>query len=330
MLYCCFMEFINSGLAKLIVILLALIAIVALCLKNRPRGESNIKIHLWYIGSIASLTIVALLSHIIVGNSDHANMMNFISFASTLSSMILSILAIFITVSSERSLERVKDSLDELPKTVQHTVVDSINQMKDVSDTVKQMAIQSEESQSNTISKIQELLDKIDEHIKNGFTNTQERIDSIMTSLDDMRSQTPIKSDEFEVTKEIASHFVEHTSIACLQLIFACEEYENRGLTHPISIDKLIECFESGEVEKIRMYFFACLVTMSSLSFVTYQQIDPGNFDMIMLGTVNAEIKAAYKSRLEKEQMFIKIKSNLADYYNELEADSQGSDEKQQ
>ena len=88
-------ELINSDFVKLLSILLAIVALFYIGVKNKPTNGMSRSIHLWYICGIVTFVIVELITYIVVGNSDARNIMDNISFASTLSSLILSVLAIF-------------------------------------------------------------------------------------------------------------------------------------------------------------------------------------------------------------------------------------------
>lgn len=93
-------DFYNSDFIKLFSILLAIVALFYIGVKNKPTNGMSRSIHLWYICGIATFVIVELITFVVVGNADAQNIMDHISFASTLSSLILSVLAIFMTVLS--------------------------------------------------------------------------------------------------------------------------------------------------------------------------------------------------------------------------------------
>ena len=90
-------------------------------------------IHVWYICGIATFVIVELITFIVVGNADAQNIMDNISFASTLSSLILSVLAIFMTVLSGESMNKLRDSLiglGTIPNDVKQAVNETIDKMQ--------------------------------------------------------------------------------------------------------------------------------------------------------------------------------------------------------
>lgn len=126
-------RFFNSDFIKLFSILLAIVALFYIGVKNKPTNGMSRSIHLWYICGIATFVIVELITFVVVGNADAQNIMDHISFASTLSSLILSVLAIFMTVLSGESMNKLRDSfigLGSIPKDVRNAVEETIQKMQ--------------------------------------------------------------------------------------------------------------------------------------------------------------------------------------------------------
>ena len=89
----------NSGILKLVVLLLAIIAIVFLFLKYR-KDEEPPKIHIYYISGLCIFIIIELVTYICVNNDNATDIVSYISFASTLSSLFLSVVAIIYAIVS--------------------------------------------------------------------------------------------------------------------------------------------------------------------------------------------------------------------------------------
>ena len=123
-------EFFNSDFMKLLTILLPIVSLFYIGGKNKPTNGMSKSIHMWYICGIATFVIVELITFIIMSNADAQNIMNNISFASTLSSLILSVLAIFMTVLSGESMNKLRDclvGLGSIPKDVKLAVEKTID-----------------------------------------------------------------------------------------------------------------------------------------------------------------------------------------------------------
>lgn len=95
----CYTNFLHSPL--LLVITIGFWLYLITC-RIFPKTEPNkLKIHLLYISSILLFIIVELCSYIAIDSDPHGQLlMPYISFASTLASIILSVLAIILTIVS--------------------------------------------------------------------------------------------------------------------------------------------------------------------------------------------------------------------------------------
>lgn len=312
-------EFFNTDFAKLLVLLLAIFAMFCIGLKYKPKSDNNKSIHIWYICGISALIIIGLLSYITINNEHSADIMNYVSFASTLSSMILSVLAIFITVLSNESLGRVKDALIDLPMNVRSSVETSINEMQKVSETVKQMSDQNSNSQAETISKIKDLLSNMEIHLNDEFSRTSEKITKMDSKLADLTRTNSLKgSTSTIVTKEIADKFLQNTSYLSLQIICAWDEYEKHNVSSPVSIDRLLNCFGYEDASALHMYVFACIVLLNSFDILEYSQVDRDNYDLIMVGGIDSTFRARFLPHFDATDNSKQTRDRLEKYYKEL------------
>ena len=94
----------NSDILKLFVVLLAIIAIVFLFLKYRKDDERP-KIHMYYISGLCIFIILELVTYICVNNDNATDIVSYISFASTISSLFLSVVAIIYAIVSNNKGE---------------------------------------------------------------------------------------------------------------------------------------------------------------------------------------------------------------------------------
>ena len=89
---------INSDILKLFVVILAVVAIVFMFLKFRSNDVGNRKIHIYYISGLRVFVILELITYICVNNDNATDIVSYISFASTLSSLLLSVVAIIYAI----------------------------------------------------------------------------------------------------------------------------------------------------------------------------------------------------------------------------------------
>lgn len=104
-------KLINSGILTLSVILLAIIAIIFLFLKYR-QNDGKCKVHMYYISGLLIFIIIELITYVCVNNNNTDQIVDYISFASTISSLFLSVVAIIYAIVSNNQGEAQYQKID--------------------------------------------------------------------------------------------------------------------------------------------------------------------------------------------------------------------------
>lgn len=103
----------QSGIIQLIIVCVAFFAI-ALCFLRSKLDEKNQTIHLLYISGILTFLIIELLSYICVkSDADGKTITSYVSFAATLSSLILSIVAIIYSIVTNNKGDNVYAKIEQ-------------------------------------------------------------------------------------------------------------------------------------------------------------------------------------------------------------------------
>lgn len=159
-------KLINSGILTLSVVLLAIVAIIFLFLKYRQNDEKG-KVHIYYISGLLIFIIIELITYVCVNNNNTDQIVGYISFASTISSLFLSVVAIIYAIVSNNQGE------------AQYQKIDGASDRISIS--VDKFSLMSE-SLSGSIDSILSKLDEIkviSSETKNAVSqNSQKRIDS--------------------------------------------------------------------------------------------------------------------------------------------------------
>ncbi len=111
----------TEGSLSLLFVLLTVVLIVLIifwCLKERK----DIKVHIYSLVGICAFLIIELCTYICVGNDKSDELFDRISFASTLSSLILSIVAIIHTIVVSRSGESQNAKMELALKELQNVI----------------------------------------------------------------------------------------------------------------------------------------------------------------------------------------------------------------
>lgn len=172
----------NSDILKLFVVLLAIIAIVFLFLKYRKDDERP-KIHMYYISGLCIFIILELVTYICVNNDNATEIVNYISFASTLSSLFLSVVAIIYAIVSnnkgeaqyqkiDRASDKISTSLDRFSFLSENlsgnisSILAKLDEIKNISDETNKAINQS--NQQNHPDQTASLVDTIIDGFING------------------------------------------------------------------------------------------------------------------------------------------------------------------
>ena len=317
-------DILNSDFIKLLSILLAIVALFYIGVKNKPTNGMSKSIHLWYICGIVTFVIVELITFIVVGNSDARNIMDTISFASTLSSLILSVLAIFMTVLSGESMNKLRDSLlglTSIPKDVKQAVEKTIEKMQQ---STADLNIATEANNKNVERLNEVITDKISEienHILEQLKVHQQTYLKAINEIEIIRKEgTPSTSDK--VSEDMVDNFLTFTSNASISLLHMigryCKKVAELKIEPPIvNLKDLALTINSGKKDdSFGMYLFACLVILSSFGLLDYETRE-NQMSYVTFSSVNKYLISKLPEQFAKRDM-VKASEGLDNYIDSL------------
>lgn len=272
-------EIFNSDFVKLLSILLAIVTLFYIGVKNKPTNGMTRSIHLWYICGIATFAIVELITFIVVGNADAQNIMNNISFASTLSSLILSVLAIFMTVLSGESMNNLRDSLiglGSIPKDVSQAVEETIGKMQQSTADLNTATEASNKNLENLSDVMSAKISEIEHHILDQLNQHQQ---TTLKAIDEkvIGRKEGLQSNTANISDTAVENFLSFTSNASIALLHMigryCENVKKYTVPPPIvNLKDWAFVINTGKREdSFGMYLFACLVILSSFGLLDYE-----------------------------------------------------------
>ena len=185
-------EVINSYLLHMVCMLLCIAVVACVFISHYAKGkdvDSNDKkiqkLHTFYVAGILVFIIIELATGICMRQDNHAEILSYVSFAATLSSLIMSVVAIIFTIvyssrgeeqykKIDNASEKVSTSLDEFSKRTQD-IDNSVSLFKETSDTLtnKMEAILSDLKDVKSMT----------EEIKDSTSNNQVSPDTGATSF---------------------------------------------------------------------------------------------------------------------------------------------------
>lgn len=298
-------EFFNSDFMKLLTILLAIVSLFYIGVKNKPTNGMSKSIHIWYVCGIATFVIVELITFIVMGNIDSQNIMNNISFASTLSSLILSVLAIFMTVLSGESMNKLRDSLvglGSIPKDVKQAIEETIEKMQKSTEDLNAAS----ETNNKNIEKLNEAIDtkiaEIEHHISDQLKQHQQNtLKAINESFVGRKEGN--QNESTNITEAMIDNFLSSTSNASIAFLYIIDRYcrkvqENKINPPVVNLKDLAVAINSGKRDdSFGMYLFACLVILSSFGLLVYDTCEDTITEVKFL-SINSYVKSKIESQL--------------------------------
>lgn len=317
------MDFFNSDFAKLAAILISLIALVYIGLKHKPVNSTVKSLHIWYISGISVFLIIELITYIVVENTEAQNIMNYISFASTLASLILSVLAIFMTVLSGESMNKLRDSilgLSNIPKNVNDAVNSTIERMQQ---STKNLSLATE-SNNEAIKKLHEEIDKkikeMETHLLCALDlHQQNTLNAINNNF--LENKNGGQQDSKKISHETIDFFLESTSNASISLLYFIEKYciksKEVNMVPEVNLKELADKINSGKKDEgFYMYLFACLVLLSAFGLLGYDTVE-NQLSVVRFYSIDSTLSEKLNHQLQ-ERKITDISNKFCQYINAL------------
>ena len=202
-------------------------------------------------------------------NNDHSSdIIRVVSFGATLASIILSILAIFITVTSNNSILKARDGMDNTTEAIKNTIQE-LNESRDSFDAVFENNL---EEQKQNINEIHSLLKTLRGSIDEGFERNSKQLKDLAEKLHNPTPPIAGDNQSRDISTEILDNFIRSTSVLSLEVILMLKMIIDRGLTtHGFLLSDIARSIEVDNGSGAESYILACLVLFSSFGLLNYQ-----------------------------------------------------------
>lgn len=281
-------NFWTSPTFNLLSILVAVIAIVFIGLKYGASLKDK-KLHLCYICGICLFLIIELATYICIQSDHSAEIISYISFASTLSSLILSVVAIIYAIVSNNKGELQYGKIDSASSKITESVSEFSKKSKELTKGLSDVLIKLDEVKNISI----ETRDSVSQMNRAGLSNPTDAQSDIKQSLSsdqidgtmDRRDQDGEGNEESSIAKamnqasqdtidRVVSGFVNTGSFVGNLSLLAC--VYSRDVNKPFSASDI---FPPSQQDN-NMYIFGYIIASTSLGVVTVQNIN-GKFQVI-------------------------------------------------
>ena len=236
---------------------------------------------------------------------------NYLSFASTITSFVLSILAIFVTVQSSSDLYKQFARIEDATTTIKSLSETIKKDLPNISKAGEDIQKTSSKLSDKLDSVVDSLVEIFDEKLENRIAKTEDcitkQLESLNKSSDHIEQSINLSDETFS---DALKYFLSFTSINGLLAIYACSLSKDAEKEDK-KVFKLSQLFEGNEA-----YIYGFLIATASTKFirliVTHQdkvKCDDSKFNC-------TEIKDAFKSRFNKYNG--KLQQNIIDTINAI------------
>lgn len=282
-------SFWTSPTFNLLSILVAIVAIVFIGLKYGASLKDK-RLHLGYICGICIFLIVELTTYICIQSDHSVEIVSYISFASTLSSLILSVVAIIYAIVSnnkgdvqygkiDTASSKITDSLSEFSKKSEELtqglsdVLTKLDEVKNISietrDNISQMNRAGLNNPKDSQSDIKQSLSS--DQVDNTTTDEMEKEDGIDVEKQVVEARNQASQDTID---RVVSGFVNKGSFVGNLSLLAC--VYSHDVNKPFNASDI---FPPSSQDN-NMYIFGYIIASTALGVVTAQNIN-GKFQVI-------------------------------------------------
>lgn len=180
-----------------------------------------VKIHRNYIAGFLVFAIIMLFTEQYGGVNNE--IFSYLSFGSTITSLVLSILAIFVTVQSSSDLYKQFTRIDNATDTINNVSTQMGNTLKGMSESENQL----KETSKVISSQMDEIVNRIDERIKFRMQETEHNLSEQISSMNEQTIsknneaiENPTSIDEFK--ENVTKDFLDITSANGTLLVYIC------------------------------------------------------------------------------------------------------------
>lgn len=273
-------------------------------------------LHYLYLIIILLLSLIGYLAYCHSGGTENdKQLLTFLSFAATISSIILSVLAIIITVQSSGATERLRDSvmqMSSLPNEIAKRFDTSSSQMNDATRELMASAKENKDVSEKSIAVIKETITKFSEELAERYKGHDLKIDHVSQIVEEALKQAggglgPDVIKAGELSKIQVSSFLERTSKVTINLLYFIDKYLQMHLSKPVSLTTLAGVFGYGDASGwMAKYFFASIIQMNSFKLVEYSN-DPGDIDLLRFFSVNDFVSKELPKHLSGQEKVMEL-----------------------
>lgn len=269
-------------------------------------SKKIIKIHRNYIAGFLGFALIMLITSK-YGGPDNA-IFDYLSFGSTITAMVLSVLAIFVTVQSSSDMYKQFTRIDNATDTIKN----ASNQIEGTLDALRKAENDLQTTSNNISNQLDNIIEQIDDRISARMKETEGNLSKLMSESLSVSIKTKDNNTQPapKNTIELKQFFINNTSAMGLLAIYACSLSNEKNRMFELS--KLF----TEAVEYVHGFLMATGSTpLTEINFdstkneITCQKSEFSSSELV------ERIKEVYSNLSKGKDIYLKIANKINEYF---------------
>ena len=293
--------------------------------------------HLHYIYVILILLLI-LVSIIAYYHSDEHDLVAQVGFAASISSIILSVLAIIVTVVSNGSMDKLAHGmygLRNVPADVKKSTDDAIKKITDTTNSLNQASEENSQSIADMQKKFEDLFHELEQHVADKLQENANSVENIKKMVTDMQVSTQslansMSSDskidlDSRLSEELVDHLMERNSLAGYVFLYTINNYIEKNLSVPFNLKKMDEIYQD---QTYSQYFYGYLVLMIAMNICEANTPSKERLEYVFT-SLDPLVRDKMKENIGKKKLSSAILAKIDSYLDELSLQNNSGDGEQ-
>ena len=280
--------------------------------------------HYVYVILILILTIVGIVAYFY---SDKKDFVSLVSFAATISSIILSVLAIIFTVVSGESTNRLRDGMYDLRR-IPEEVSEAINStIRSLQQTTQEMRTSTAENKAATENLTKELgvkIQQVEVHLQQKLTEHSSQL-AMINELVSKNKPSPNSGNSQNGSSTNGASFDDFVSVTSYYSLFLlkaidryCKNIQTSQQEPVVQISILSQKINKGVADYgIDMYIIACIVLLDAMRYIRYSPVSE-SLTLVKFISVNEDLINKVDEELKKRDSTYDDNNDAIQYIDSL------------
>lgn len=279
------------------------------------------------------MTIVSFIAYY---HCDNRDLVAQVGFAASISSIILSVLAIIVTVVSNGSMDKLAHGMYELrnvPSEVKMSTDEAIKKITDTTDSLNQASKENKQGISDMQTKFESLFHELEQHVADKLQESATNVENIKKIVTDMqtntqslaksmRSSDEMDKDSYLSDDVLVNNLMDYNSLAGFALFYVIDKYLEKGITRKFDLKKMDEFYGNNSYSQ---YFYGYLVLLYALKLCYFDQPSKDKLELVFID-FNSKIRNKYKEYMGKKDVDHDVLAQIDSYLDSLKTQDKSDD----